>query len=113
MPLLARVPRRTQMTLGGQAGRRLQRLGPYQSLFLMSVPVLLVEPLKLAALLVAGKGHWLTGTRMIVGAYAASLLCVERLFRVVKPKLIMIRWFEKGWMWFVHLRDRIVGRVKG
>ncbi len=101
------------MTLGGQARRQLQRLGPYQSLILMSVPVLLVEPLKLVALLVAGKGHWLTGTGMILAAYAASLLCVERLFRVVKPKLMMIGWFAKGWMWFARLRDKIVGRVKG
>jgi hypothetical protein len=49
----------------------------------------------------------------MVGAYAASLLCVERLFRVVKPKLLMMNWFAIGWMWFVGLRDRIVGWAKG
>ena len=77
------------------------------------LPLLLVEPLKLVALLVAGKGHWLTGTGMIVGAYAASILLVERLFRVVKPKLMMMEWFAKGWMWFVWLRDKTVGWAKG
>lgn len=87
MPILGRARRRRQMTLRGQTHRRIQQLGPYPSLILMLLPVLLVEPLKFVALFVAGKGHWLTGTGMIVGAYAASLLCVERLFRVVKPKL--------------------------
>ena len=36
--------------------RRIQRLGPYPSLALLVVPVALVEPLKLIALLVAGCG---------------------------------------------------------
>jgi hypothetical protein len=80
---------------------------------LMLVPVLLVEPLKLVALLLAGKGHWLSGTGMILGAYAASLLCVERLFRIVKPKLMMMDWFAKGWTWFTWLRDKSYGWAKG
>ena len=50
---------------------------------------------------------------MILGAYAASILLVERLFRVVKPKLMMMEWFAKGWMWFVRLRNKTVGWAKG
>jgi hypothetical protein len=50
--------------------RRIQKLGPYQSLILILLPLLLVEPLKLAALVIAGKGHWLAGTGIIIGAYA-------------------------------------------
>ena len=66
---------------------------------LLLVPVTLVEPLKFVALFVAGEGHWLTGTGMILGAYAVSLLVVERLFRVVK----VIPWssarrFQQDWL---------------
>jgi hypothetical protein len=39
-------------------------------LILILLPLLLVEPLKLAALVIAGKGHWLAGTGIIIGAYA-------------------------------------------
>ena len=88
--------------------RRIQKLGPYQSLILILLPLLLVEPLKLVALVIAGKGHWLAGTGMIIGAYAASLLCVERLFRALKPKLLMLKWFAKGWNWFSVLRDKTI-----
>ena len=77
--------------------RLIERLGPYQSLALLGIPVCLVEPLKVIALLVAGKGHWITGTFMITLAYAASLLVVERLFEIVKPKLLQLRWFAKLW----------------
>jgi pilus assembly protein TadC len=87
------------MALLTRARRRIQKLSPYQSLALLLVPLILVEPLKLIALFVAGEGHWLTGTGMIIGAYAVSLLVVERLFKVVKPKLMMLSWFARLWTW--------------
>jgi hypothetical protein len=59
----------------------IEELGPYQSLVLRAVPASLVEPLKLIAVAVAGDGHWITGTVMIIVACAASLLLVERLLR--------------------------------
>jgi hypothetical protein len=89
--------------------RQIQKLSPYQSLVLICLPFLLVEPMKLVALVVAGKGHWLTGTGIIVGAYAISLLLLERLFRVVKPKLLLINWFATGWGWMVKLKCRFLG----
>jgi hypothetical protein len=84
--------------------RKIQRLGPYQSLILVLIPVMLAEPLKIVALWVAGEGHWLTGTAMIVAAYAASLLVVERLFKIAKPKLMTLNWFARLWTWFTDLR---------
>jgi hypothetical protein len=60
----------------------------------------------LDVLFVVGKGHWLTGTGMMIAAYAVSLLLVERLFRVVKPKLMMLDGFARLWMWFVTLRNK-------
>jgi hypothetical protein len=33
----------------------------------------------------AGGGHWLTGTGIMMAAYAVSLVFVERLFKVVSP----------------------------
>lgn len=40
-----------------------------------------------------GLGHWVGGACLIVGAYAAGLLVVDRLSRVVKSKLFTIKWF--------------------
>jgi hypothetical protein len=47
--------------------------------------------------LVAGKGHWLSGTAIIAAAYAMSLLFTERLSRLVKPQLLMLNWFAVLW----------------
>ena len=64
---------------------------------MLAVPVALIEPLKLVAVAVAGEGHWITGTAMIIAAYLGSLFVVEKLFRIVKPKLLMLPWFARLW----------------
>ncbi len=86
--------------------RYIEGLGPYQSLVLLVVPASLVEPLKLAAVAIAGEGHWITGAVTIICAYAASLFLVERLFRIVKPKLLMLPWFARLWGGLMALRSR-------
>ena len=93
MPLVGRPRIRREMTRSARRRRRIQQLGPYPSLLLLVAPLAIVEPAKFLALLVAGKGHWLSGTAMIVAAYAVSLFIVERLFRLVRPKLLMLDWF--------------------
>lgn len=91
--------------------RRIRRLGPYPSLFLIAAPLAIVEPLKLAAVVVLGKGHWLAGTTVMLCAYAISAFLIERLFRIVKPKLLTLSWFKWGWMKFVTIRNRIGRRL--
>jgi hypothetical protein len=86
----------------------IERLGPYQSLVLLAVPSSVIEPLKLVALAVAGKGHCVTHGVMVVAAYAGSLLMVERLFRIVRPKLLTLPWFARIWAHFVASRAKVV-----
>lgn len=57
----------------------------------------------------AGKGYWISGTVMIAACYAFSLLVVERLFVVVKLKLLMIPWFATVWEAFVSVGRRTPG----
>ena len=102
---LSRRRRRRPMTFLARSRRRLQQLTPYFSLGLLLLPLLLVEPLKIVALFVAGKGHWLTGSVMLLAAYAVSLVFIERLFVVLKPKLMTLHWFRRYWTWFATLRD--------
>ncbi len=75
----------------------IERLRPYPSLLLLGIPWLIVECSKLAALVVAGEGHWLGGATFLVGAYGAGALGTERLFVIVKPKLLTLPWFANLW----------------
>jgi hypothetical protein len=92
--------------------RWVQGLGPYASLAVVGVPLAIVEPLKLVAAVVAGSGHWLTGTVTIACAYLVSLFFVERLFVVAKPKLLTLHWFAAGWRWFVAMRGKALALFK-
>jgi len=65
---------------------------------LLLVPLGMIEPLKIVAVIVAGKGHWLSGAATIAAAYVMSLLITERLFRLVKPKLMMLDWLAAIWV---------------
>jgi hypothetical protein len=98
-------------------GKRLrgwiEGLGPHQSLALLAVPICLIEPLKLVAIAVAGEGHWITGTIAVTAAYAGSLLLVERLFIIVKPKLLKLRWFAKMWTRIIVCRYYLMSSLRG
>jgi hypothetical protein len=93
--------------------RRLERLSPYGALLVLAVPLAIVEPFKLVAVLVAGDGHVLTGLLFLVCAYVASLVVTERLFVILKPKLLMLPWFARAWRWFVALRRRCFRLLRG
>jgi hypothetical protein len=85
MPALIRPRLRRGMTFAPATRRKIQQFGPYKSLALLLVPLLVVEPVKMTGLAFVGLGHRVVGACMIVGAYAAGLLVVDRLFRVVNP----------------------------
>ena len=82
----------------------IEGLGPYPSLALVVAPACLVEAAKLVALAIVGEGHWITGTLGIAAAYGVSIFLIERLFTIVKPKLLRLRWFAKIWAKVIVLR---------
>ena len=88
--------------------RWLERRGPYQSLAILGIPFVIVEPSKLAAVAIFGAGHWFRATAIIIIAYGLSIFVVERLFRIVKPNLLKLHWFAVGWRWFTRVRTTMV-----
>jgi hypothetical protein len=102
----------TKPSRESRLSRSVRALRPYQALVLLMVPLCVVEPLKLVAVAVAGKGHWIAGGAIVTVAYATSLLVVERLFRLVKPKLLRLSWFARIWSWYLRLRGKAsLGRL--
>jgi hypothetical protein len=96
------------MRISHSIHRFLDRLGPYQSLLILAIPLAIVEPLKLVALFVVGGGHFIAGVLVMICAYAGSLFITERLFVVLKPKLLTLPWFALAWQWLVTVRDKFI-----
>lgn len=86
----------------------LQRRSPYQSLIIIAVPFVLAEPAKLVAVAVFGSGHWLAGLIIMAIAYGVSIFVVHRCFKIMKPKLLKLRWFSKVWRWLTGLWSKVL-----
>ena len=104
MPAIVRPRRSRRMTLLALARRKIQQFGPYKCLALLLVPLLIVEPLKITGIAFVSLGHWTAGACIIIGAYVTSLLIIDRLFRVVKSKLMTMTWFAGLVTTFVKTR---------
>jgi hypothetical protein len=84
----------------------IQRLSPYGALVLLAAPTITVEMLKVAAVFFLGDGHLATGLVAMICAYTFSFFVTERLFRIVRPKLIRLPWFKRIWSTFVSARRK-------
>jgi hypothetical protein len=65
-------------------------LGPYPTLCLFAVPLIVLEPVKPVALYLAGTGHIVMGATVFVGGELLKLVLVERLFSISCDKLMSI-----------------------
>lgn len=87
-----------------RTGRWIASLGPYPSLILLGIPVVILEPLKPLGFYVMATGHPIQGAAILAGAEVAKIVVVERLFRISRDKLLTIRWFAwcyrlvTGWL---------------
>ena len=98
----------SEVTRTNRTCRWLERRGPYQSLVILAVPLAVVEPAKLVAVAILGDGQWLAGIVVMLAAYVTSIFFIHRLFVIVKPKLLKLRWFAKGWRWLGRLRAQML-----
>jgi len=74
-------------------GDWVRTLGPYQTLALFLVPLIILEPVKPVAAYLATKGHYTRSIAVLVVGEILKVTIVERLFHVGKPKLMTIRAF--------------------
>ena len=65
-------------------------LGPYPTLLLFIIPVILLEPAKPAAAWLVATGHIAMGVSALAIAELLKLVCIERLFSVSRAKLLSI-----------------------
>jgi hypothetical protein len=76
-------------------GDWVRTLGPYQTLALFLVPLIILEPVKPVAAILAAKGHYTRSIAVLVVGEILKVTIVERLFHVGKPKLLMIPAFAR------------------
>jgi hypothetical protein len=87
--------------------RVIEQLGPYTTLALFLVPVILLEPAKPVGLYLIAERHFVHGAIVIGGAELLKIVIVERIYHIGYPKLMTIPLFAvvhdfvMGWLdWF-------------
>ena len=80
-------------------------LGPYPSLALFAVPVIILEPAKPLAGYLLGTGHFFAGAVTFITAEVLKLTLVERLFQLNREKLLSIPVFAWGYQYWCHMMD--------
>ena len=96
-----------------RAERRIAELPPYAVLFVLAVPLVGVEPLKILGVYWIGTGRWLAGLLLLGFAYLASFLVVERIYEAGHEKLMRIGWFRAVMAFVVRIRDTVMAWARG
>jgi len=80
-------------------------LGPYPSLALFAVPLIILEPAKPLSAYLIGTGHFFAGAVTFITAEVLKLTFVERLFQLNRNKLLSIPAFAWGYQYWRHMMD--------
>src|SRR4051812_42357308 len=91
--------------LFGRVRSWIASLGPYPTLALFLVPVVVLEPAKPVAAYLTATGHVVFGLTVLGVAELLKLVLVERLFRLSRDKLMSIRAFAWGYGKVEQARD--------
>jgi len=80
-------------------------LGPYPSLALFAVPLIILEPAKPLSAYLIGTGHFFAGAVTFITAEVLKLTFVERLFQLNRNKLLSIPAFAWGYQYWRRMMD--------
>ncbi|MDL2337092.1 MAG: hypothetical protein QFE16_04545 [Pseudomonadota bacterium] len=92
--------------------RRLAALPPYAALAVFAVPGLALLPVKLGALALITRGHAALGLLLIVAAKLIGTAIVARLFALLRPALMQLGWFARGYARWTTWKDGWLARVR-
>ncbi len=86
---------------------RLRRLPGWAALAALVLPMLLLFPVKVAALWMIATGRVVTGCTVALLAKLLSTAVIARIFLTCKPQLMSMRWFCRLHAWIVELRQAV------
>ena len=89
-PLLKRI---LHLKLFRSIERWIESLGPYSTLAVFLIPLILLEPVKPASAYLIASGHFVSGVVALVFGEVLKILIVERVFHIGRPKLMTIKAF--------------------
>ena len=92
--------------------RHIAALPPYAALAVFALPMLLLLPVKLAALWLIARGQALLGVMVIVVAKVLGTALVARLFHLTQPALMRLGWFARFYARWTAWKEALLTQVR-
>ena len=92
--------------------RHVSALPPWAALLSFLLPMLLLLPVKLAALWLFAGGHVVTGVALLAGAKLLGTALVARIFQLTQPALMQIAFFARWYLRWKGWKDGVLQRVR-
>jgi len=92
--------------------RRIAALPPHLAVLVVLLPVLILLPVKVAALWLIGRGRALLGLAVIVLAKVVGTGLVARLFLLTRPQLMRLPWFARAYAGWLRWKEGVLSRVR-
>jgi hypothetical protein len=90
----------------------LRRLPPWAAVVAFAAPSILILPVKLAAVWFALHHHFALSLASIITGKLLATALVARLYKVLHPTLMTLRWFVRAETWLFAWRDRLYAFVR-
>lgn len=107
-PLAAWIARLAQWPPIARLEARIRKVSPRLAIALFFAPMVLLLPVKFAAVWLIAIGRAGLGITIIVIAKLLGTAFVGRLFVLVEPQLMSFRWFARSMWWWRQTRLRII-----
>jgi hypothetical protein len=85
---------------------------PWAAVLVFLVPVVVLLPLKVLAVLLFGGGHYVSGVALLAGAKLIGTAMVARIFQLVHPALMHLPWFALWYPRWTAWKDHWLGIVR-
>jgi hypothetical protein len=111
-PLSAALARLAEINAVARLEMRVRSLPPWPALAVFLVPSVLFLPLKLLALWLIAGGHAVGAMLLFAFAKVAGTALFARIFQLVQPALMQLRWFSRLYNWFMPWKAAIVAHAR-
>ena len=111
-PLAAMVARLASHRMWAALERRIRALPPWAALLSFGAPVLLLLPVKLAALWLFAEGHLASGLAVLGAAKLSGTALVARIFQLTQPALMRIPLFARVYLRWKDWKDSVLRVVR-
>lgn len=108
-PLMARLARLPAVRA---VEAKIAALPPWGAAPVFLLPGLLLLPVKVAALFLMGKGHFILGAGVIVAAKALGTALAARLYVLCRPSLLTVGWFRRAHDWVLQFKKTVRDKLE-